>query len=74
MKDVLMEWQGGKTKEKHKYTRTIYVFINIVKKHMNTGESLIRNLKDKLKYSQNKKKKDNEWKIIKESTTDMEDS
>lgn len=54
MKEVLMEWQGRKTKEKHKYTRRIYVFINIVKKYTNTEESLSRNLKDKLKYSQNK--------------------
>lgn len=74
MKEVLMEWQGGKTKEKHIYTRRIYVCLNIVKKHMNTEESLSRNLKDILKYSQNKKKKDYEWKIIKESITDMEDS
>lgn len=28
-----MEWQGEKTKEKHKHKRRIHVFINTVEKH-----------------------------------------
>ena len=40
---------------------------------MNTGKNIIRNLKDKIKNSLNKKKKINEWKLS-ESTTDIKDS
>lgn len=53
-------------------TRRIYILIN-VEKHMNTGKNIIRNLKDKIKNSLNKKKKINEWKLS-ESTTDIKDS